>query len=496
MRAALAAVLFLAAACGNSLVIDHSGDPGTPMPRAGASAAYDAANGTIVMFGGANRSGVLNETWTWDGAGWRLHHPKTSPPAREFAYMGFDPATGRVVLFGGLSCPPPAIDELLGCEYQTQSTALNDTWTWDGGDWSVLETKHVPQVLGFRCCFGGAAADTGDSDLILVTVAPHDPDYMAQTWVLKDGDWQRLHPKHSPLAQEFSNPAFDSVSGRLIVQQDAGPHEMCPSTGCVDRPHLRYDTTWSWDGSDWNDLGHSVNTPHGYGNLLSVGQHGLLEIEANGVSHWNGSSWGQPLPLPEAVSPMLRPRYDWTAAYHSPTGRLVLVGGRIFEGNHLFGATMAWDGSMWVTVVPAPPSPPAPLGRCSEKKASSGISAFLGTTNSDPVQLWLAFFEPLAGPCHLTTTVVLTLRGANGSPLAIPGNPSAQPVDADLTWDAGGQRVTFSVTGLCALGPAVSVEIRAGDFQYLDQSYRGPCSSDSQSAPSISSSVHPTGLRP
>src|SRR5260370_26540212 len=138
MRAALAAVLFLAAACGNSLVIDHSGDPGTPMPRAGASAAYDAANGTIVMFGGANRSGVLNETGTWDGAGWRLHHPKTSPPAREFAYMGFDPATGRVVLFGGLSCPPPAIDELIGCEYHAHSTPRADTSAWHAGDWSVL----------------------------------------------------------------------------------------------------------------------------------------------------------------------------------------------------------------------------------------------------------------------------------------------------------------------------------------------------------------------
>jgi hypothetical protein len=496
MRAALTAVLFLAAACGNSPVIDHSGDPGTPMPRAGASAAYDAANGTIVMFGGANRSGVLGETWTWDGAGWRLHHPKTSPPAREFAYMGFDPETRRVVVFGGLSCPPPGIDELLGCEYQTHSTALADTWTWDGSDWSVLETRHVPQVLGFRCCFGGAAADTRHGELILVTVAPNDPDFMAQTWVLKDRDWQRLHPKHSPLAQEFSNPAFDSVSGGLIVQQDVGPHGMCPSTGCVDRPHLRYDTSWSWDGSDWNDLGRSVNTPHGYGNLLSVGQHGLLLIVAGGFVHWNGSSWEPPQALPEAVSPMLRPRYDWTAAYHAPTDRLVLVGGRTWEGNHLFGATVAWDGSNWVTLRAAPSSPSTSLGPCSVRKALSSNGGGFGLGGSDVSTLEYDFFEPPAGPCHLTTEVVLTLVDANGAPLAIPGNPSTQPVNADLTWDAGGQRVIFTITGTCQFAPGATADVHAGDFQLTGQHFVPSCGSDSRTAPSITPSVRSTGLRP
>lgn len=496
MRAAVAAVLLLAAACGTSLVIDHSGDPGTPMPRAGASAAYDAANGTIVMFGGANRSGVLSETWTWDGGGWRSHHPKMSPPAREFAYIGFDPATQRVVLFGGLSCSPPSADGLLGCEYQQVRTVLDDTWTWDGTIWSRLGTAHTPQVPYFQCCYGGVADDIDHGNLILVTVASNDPDYMAQTWVLKDGDWQRLHPSHSPLAQLFAGPAYDSVTGHLIVEQSRGPHIDYGTNPGPRPPTLAYDTTWSWDGSDWHDLGRSVKSPHAYGSLLSVGRHGLLQIESGGVFYWNGSSWSPPQSLPDAVSPMLRPRYDFAAAYHAPTDRLVLVGGRIFEGNHLFGATMAWGGSTWVTVAPAPPSPSVPLARCSEKKAVSGIGSGLGINDSEPSHLEIDFFEPPAGPCHLTTTVVLTLRGTNGSPLAIPGNPSAQPVDADLTWDAGGQAVIFSVTGACVLGPSVTADIRAGDFQTSDQNYAHPCGSDSQSAPSISSSVRSTGLRP
>ena len=32
--------------------------------------AYDAADGTLVLFGGEGRSGSLGDTWTWDGSAW------------------------------------------------------------------------------------------------------------------------------------------------------------------------------------------------------------------------------------------------------------------------------------------------------------------------------------------------------------------------------------------------------------------------------------------
>ena len=43
--------------------------------------AYDAADGTVVLFGGQGRSGSLGDTWTWDGSAWTQAHPSTSPPA-------------------------------------------------------------------------------------------------------------------------------------------------------------------------------------------------------------------------------------------------------------------------------------------------------------------------------------------------------------------------------------------------------------------------------
>ncbi len=62
--------------------------------------AYDAATGTVVLFGGGGRRPV-GDTWTWDGTTWTQQHPATSPPVRCGTSMAYDAATGTVVLFGG-----------------------------------------------------------------------------------------------------------------------------------------------------------------------------------------------------------------------------------------------------------------------------------------------------------------------------------------------------------------------------------------------------------
>jgi hypothetical protein len=77
--------------------------------------AYDAATGTVVLFGGSRASGSFSDTWTWDGSTWTKHTPAPKPPARYKASMAYDAATSTVVLFAGASLP---------------STRFHDTWTW------------------------------------------------------------------------------------------------------------------------------------------------------------------------------------------------------------------------------------------------------------------------------------------------------------------------------------------------------------------------------
>jgi hypothetical protein len=85
----------------------------SPSARDYASIAYDAATGNVVLFGG-HGSGVLGDTWVWDGSAWTQQHPAASPPARWGAAMAYDAATGNVVLFSGFAV----------------HNVPRDTWVW------------------------------------------------------------------------------------------------------------------------------------------------------------------------------------------------------------------------------------------------------------------------------------------------------------------------------------------------------------------------------
>jgi len=473
----LCALLVFAAvaACGpQTLLVDHSGVAGVPSPRTDASSAYDPANGTIVMFGGADRSGVLDETWTWDGATWRLRHPAHSPPARELALMAFEPSGRHVLLFGGLTCPAPWPNDFIGCDYVASATQLSDTWSWDGKDWAPVHTAHSPEVPYFAPLMAGAGTDTANGRLMLLTFVKTDigNDGLA-TWAFENGDWRRLHPKHSPPDLAFGGPAFDSASGRLLVQQSSGPHVDCGTGGgpCAQRPP--YDMTWAWDGSDWHDLGPAAGTPHDDGDLVSAGSSGLLLVESGGMQLWNGRKWGSRQALPWSDNL----RTGGIAAFDQASNQVVLFGGRFWGTNHLYGDTVAWNGTVWSIAVPAAPSPSVIQSACSASAAESGPGWQIAQGDPNSAVFELGFVEPHLGPCRLDVVVAFSLLGPDGKLLPIQGNPAQVEVRADLTFDVGTEFATFTLTHACELPSGATATFETNDYTVSEPANVGYCQS-------------------
>jgi hypothetical protein len=77
----------------------------SPPARGDASMAYDPATRTMLLFSGFSdqigSAGYLDDTWSWNGTTWTQLFPAASPPARTGAPMAYDAATGTVLLFGG-----------------------------------------------------------------------------------------------------------------------------------------------------------------------------------------------------------------------------------------------------------------------------------------------------------------------------------------------------------------------------------------------------------
>lgn len=156
----------------------------SPPSREGGTMVYDAATRTVVLFGGNTGTSNLNDTWTWDGTNWTQQTPSTSPPARQFATMAYDPPSNQVVLFGGW--------------IRSSNTFLNDTWTWDGTNWT------------------------------------------------------EQHPVAAPSSRYNSTMAYDATT--QMIELFGGSNSTCPNKLCD------YNDTWGWNGSNWvqQDAGSSV----------------------------------------------------------------------------------------------------------------------------------------------------------------------------------------------------------------------------------------------
>src|SRR5258706_10036725 len=169
-----------------------------PPPRAFQGMAFDAARGRIVMFGGCAGSMCavrLGDTWEWDGTRWHEKTPASSPPARGATTMTYDAARGTVVLFGGCSNDGPM------CMH-----ALADTWEWDGATWTqISSTLQPPGRAGAVIAFDA----TRGNDVLL------EPD--GHTWVFGGGQWQHASAAARPTSVVRATMTYDAVLGAVIA---------------------------------------------------------------------------------------------------------------------------------------------------------------------------------------------------------------------------------------------------------------------------------------
>lgn len=278
---ALATLLILLAS-GVSPAVAPAQAQTNPSARYGNAMATDPATGKLVMFGGRDRDGLHNDTWTWNGSAWARPVVATSPPAREYAVMAEDPTTGTVVLFGGNGT---GTGDVLANNF-------NDTWIWDGRTktWTNMRPLVSPPSDGLRKAM---AYDAASGKVVLFTdgLILDDPVAQSQTWTWDGGSrtWTQENPPVSPLPRDNASMAYDAVARRVVLFGGLRGH--C----CVGL----LDDTWTWDGIT--------------------------------------KTWSQ-----EAPTMRPSPREDFYMAYHAASAKIVLFGG--FDGTNLRDDTWTWDG--------------------------------------------------------------------------------------------------------------------------------------------------------
>jgi hypothetical protein len=307
-----------------------------PQPRTGASLVYVGATGSTLLFGGSRTFGaiapVLGDTWTLDGSSWHEARPAHAPSARAGASAAFDAARNVVVLFGG---------NVLDSSLVPASPAWSDeTWTWDGVDWTLQHPAHKPSARGIAAF----AYDEAHKQAVLFggTGTSHSCcEGLSDTWAWDGSDWTQIQPATSPPPTVDAGFAYDVGHGQLVLFGNYLPSGS---------------DTWTFDGSNWTDHAAQASGPPPLDSPSVAFDAATASVVMFGGHHnaptdvtwlWNGVSWA-------AANPSTKPtaRRGAAATYDPKRGLVLIFGGIVQQnGDFMQGAVAndlwAWDGVGW-----------------------------------------------------------------------------------------------------------------------------------------------------
>jgi len=201
---------------------------GTPSERLGLAMAADDA-GNLVVFGGLNGSGLLQDTWKWDGTAWtQIGNGASGIQERNGAKMVFDDDRELFVLFGGAFGGNPT-------QY------LNDTWTFDfATGWTQVTTSNAPAA---RFEYGMVYDERTRVVLLFggTNDVPNTTGAFNDTWMFDGTTWTQLSPATQPSPRYGHSMAFDPTTGTTYLWGGAESN-----TGA------RMNDLWQWSwGNGW-----------------------------------------------------------------------------------------------------------------------------------------------------------------------------------------------------------------------------------------------------
>ena len=178
----------------------------TPSARYGHAMAYDSARGVTTLFGGfGGNVNYLNDTWEWNGTNWtkQTTAPASTPSTRYLHAMAYDSARGVTTLFAGLG---------------GNGNLLNDTWEWNGANWTKQTTATPPSARYLHAM----AYDSARGVTTLFGGQDNNGNNLNDTWEWNGATWTKQNPANSPPARFYHSLAYDSARGVTVLFGGSG----------------------------------------------------------------------------------------------------------------------------------------------------------------------------------------------------------------------------------------------------------------------------------
>jgi hypothetical protein len=252
--------------------------------------------------------------------GWYRIEIKNGPPAATGASIAYNSAVDRAIMFGGTNS--------ILVNNAWQANWINETWEWDGEDWTKLlptnsppaREKHVMTYDKARnriVLFGGSAGNSLFND----------------TWEWDGVNWHLMNPEHTPPARCCHAMAYDSSRKQVVLYG-----------GWDSQNNTFFNDIWLWDGKDWSQIPSDLPQMSGHFLVDFPSKSEVISIQTanNGTWAWDGKS----LKNLEMESPPSRT--DVRAVYDPWNNRAVLFGG--IKDKTFLTDTWVFNGDSWFQI--------------------------------------------------------------------------------------------------------------------------------------------------
>lgn len=260
-------------------------------------------------------------------ANWVQSSPAVAPSARVMHAMVYDVQAERVLLFGGADGPG--------------NVRLNDTWEFDGANWTQRNVALRPVTRsGHRMAYDAARGRTVlFGGITGASVALFD------TWEWDGAQWQMRFGMVVPAPRVGHAMAYDAARRCTVLF----------GGGTSGSPSYFHDT-WEWDGVAWQMRQPAVSPPGSDAAVMAYDAARqrtvlFLPIASGGTLvgaqtwEWDGLTWTE-----RTSAHMPSPRRLAAMTYDAVRQRIVLFGGHHDPSSTFLADTWEWDGVDWTNV--------------------------------------------------------------------------------------------------------------------------------------------------
>jgi hypothetical protein len=276
----------------------------------GMQVVYDSDRKVIVLFGGTDTTNkYLADTWEFNGKSWKKISTLHSPSPRIWFGMAYDTARKVTVLMGG--------------RVNDSGTVVNDTWEYDGKDWTQV---RITGVFANRGDGPGFVFDSCRNKIILfggkTDLGPTD------TLEFDGVSWTKVETDYEPPERKLTAMVFDPYRCRAVLFGGGGKDGIL-------------NDTWEYDGSQWEEIkpynfpnrrwGHAMAFNPVTGHIILFGGYNTSSELMGDTWMYDGNSWHE---ITTAKSPPAREQHAMT--FDGINGQVMMIGGYGVGGSWRF----------------------------------------------------------------------------------------------------------------------------------------------------------------